>query len=101
MGKYLQDRPWLTKLADSGDTLGECANCKGVCKENQFTLDDAYGVIRLVCPHCKAVNLLDRYTSREMFLTLPTDHEMKMNGWDDTEITRPCDCGECGKGRGT
>lgn len=99
MGKGLEGRPWLTILADSGDTLGECANCKRICKENQFTLDEAYGVIRLVCPYCDAVNLLDPrdgagrgYTSSEMFLTLPTDHEMEMNDWTDTEITKPCTC---------
>ena len=101
----LQDRPWLTVVADKGDTMGECANCQKICKEDQHTLDDAYGVLRLVCPHCEAVNLLDPrkyagrgYTSSEMFLTLPTDHEMEMNKWNDTEITKPCTCDTCKKG---
>ena len=109
MGKYLSDRPWLTELGDSGNVLGECANCKGVVKAGLFTLDDAYGVIRLVCPTCKAVNLLAAgtkeggirgYMTGRMWLVLPTDHEMKMNNWTDTEITRPCDCPECKKGGG-
>ena len=104
MGKHLEGRPWLTTMGDKGNTLGVCANCKSIVREYQSTLDDAYSVIRLVCPSCEAVNLLNPqknvwrgYTSQEMFLTLPTDHEMKMNGWKDTNITRSCDCRECKK----
>jgi len=102
MGKYLKGRPWLTELADNGDIPGECANCGKIIYADQRTLDDAYGVWRGVCPHCEAVNLLASqkmamrgYTSKKMFLVLPTDHEMKMNNWTDTEITSPCACKEC------
>jgi hypothetical protein len=60
-------------------------------------------VWRGVCPHCNAVNLLDireslrGYMSQEMRLCLPTDHEIKMNGWEADIPTRPCDCKECVK----
>lgn len=103
MGKHLTDRPWLTVLADQGDTIGECAHCREVIKENLSTLDDAYGVWRGVCPHCKAVNLLDQsgkhgirgYMTGKMWTVLPTDHEMTLNKWDDTEIVRECSCSLC------
>jgi phage FluMu protein Com len=102
MGEFLKDRPWLTELANSGDTIGECANCGGIIKAYQSTLDDAYGVIRLVCPKCKAVNLLNPqknawrgYTNSEMFLTLPTDHEIVMNNWEKNIPTIPCQCKKC------
>jgi len=102
MGKYLKDRPWLTELADSGDTEGECANCGSVIKAYQSILNDAYGVIRLVCPKCDAVNLLAPqknawrgYTGRQLFLTLPTDHEIEMNKWETDIPTIPCTCEKC------
>lgn len=99
---YLSGRPWFTSLMDKGEILGECANCKRVVRESLFTLDDCYGVYRGECPHCHAINLLDYgnggirgYSSREMRLTLPTDHEMKMNDWPEDVPTRKCDCKEC------
>ena len=103
MGKYLKDRPWLTELANSGDTLGECAKCGGVIKAYLTTLDDAYGVIRLVCPKCEAVNLLDQsgkhgirgYMTGQMWLVLPTDHEVEMNNWEKDIPIIPCTCEKC------
>ena len=99
MGEYLEGRPWLTELANSGDTFGECANCRGVIKAYQSTLNEAYGVIRLVCPNCGAVNLLQPkkgawrgYTHNEMFLTLPTEHEIEINNWEKDIPTIPCTC---------
>ena len=59
MGKVLTDRPWMTVIFDKGDVAGECANCQRALWTDLFMLDDAYGVIRGVCPHCEAVNLLD------------------------------------------
>lgn len=91
----------MTSLMDVGDTLGECANCHKVVKEYQWTLDDCCGVYRGRCPHCNAVNLLDfskcgrGYSSKEIFLVLPTDHEIKMNNWENNIPFRKCECEEC------
>ena len=103
MSKHLEDRPWLTMLADRGDVEGECANCGKPIKESLSILDDAYGVWRGVCPHCGAINLLDQsgehgirgYITDKMWTVLPTDHEMKMNKWDDTDIVTQCTCKKC------
>lgn len=103
MGTYQKDRPWLTEIADSGEILGECANCQKMMRATMSVLDDAYGVWRGVCPHCGAVNLLDPrkssamrgYTHNEMFLVLPTDHEVELNKWDDVKFTTECTCGKC------
>jgi len=98
---YIPKQPWFTSLMSEGDVIGECANCQKVVREHLFTLDDCYGVYRGRCPHCNAVNLLDRrksmrgYTSREMFLVLPTDHEVKKNKWEADIPVRQCTCGTC------
>jgi hypothetical protein len=110
MSIRLQGRPWLTvRLAyatvDSRKIVGKCANCGMLVEEDQFMLDDAYGVWRGECPKCEAINLLGRggrgYSASEgqMRLVLPTEHEVKMNeGWKaDVKFTRPCDCRECMK----
>jgi len=101
----LTDQPWLTSRMDKGDVFGSCAQCGKSVREDLFLLDDAYCVYRGRCPHCNAVNLLDQsgdhglrgYTSREMWTVLPTDHEVRMNQWEDDIPMRPCTCKECQK----
>ncbi len=97
---YIQDQPWFTSLMDKGDILGECANCHKVVREYLSTLHDCYGVYRGRCPFCNAVNLLGGegrgYSNQEIFLVLPTDHEIKMNDWEtDIPVTK-CTCPTCG-----
>ncbi len=102
---YIKNQPWFTSLMDKGDTLGACPNCGKTVREYQFTLDDCYGVYRGRCPHCNALCLLKPqkyagrgYTSKEMFLTLPTDYEIEMNGWEKDVPTIKCACKTCAGG---
>src|SRR3989304_6677200 len=93
---YIKEQPWFTSLMDKGNVIGECACCGSVCREHEFTLSDCYAVYRGRCPKCNAINLLGGggrgYNNRTMTLVLPTDHEIRMNKWEEDVPTRPCDC---------
>lgn len=74
------------------DVEGNCAKCNTKLYESLFLLDDAYNVWAGKCPHCMAINMLSMnhglrgYSSKSMWLVLPTDEEVEMN----TDL--PCDC---------
>lgn len=98
---YLKDEPWMTSLMDKGDIIGCCANCNNIVREYEGTLNDCYAVYRGKCPHCGAINLLHcqkgairGYTSKEIFLELPTDHEILLNKWPDSPHIK-CKCNHC------
>jgi hypothetical protein len=79
------------------DIPGQCANCGKPVYECLATLDDAYGVYDGICPHCGAINYLDTrktargYDSREMYLVLPNNEEVIMNGLPPETPTRGWD----------
>ena len=64
---------------------GGCAHCHRIVYESLAVLDDAYNVWSGKCPHCGAINLLSTteglrgYSSRGMFLVLPTSEEVAAN----------------------